>query len=101
MKKLRVFRNQDIKTVYIGPPKGHKHLRLIIETGDEILVFQEATLAAITRGYIHVKTHPIRRAVKMVSQRLEDRKDGYAEYQLIEAGEEEEIIENITRILGL
>ena len=102
MKKLRVFRNQDVKRVYIGPPKGHKHLRLIIETEEEILVFQEATLAAITRGYTYVKTHPIRKAIKLESRRIGERKEGYAEYQLLETrDDDEEITDEITGIIGL
>ncbi len=101
MKRLKVFRNQDVKKIYIGPPKGHKHLRLIIETEEEILVFQEATLAAITRGYTYIKTHPIRKTIKMEGHVMKRRKEGYAEYQLLETeADDEEIMEEITRIVN-
>lgn len=102
MKKTRIFRNADIKAIYIGPPKGHKHLRLIIDTGDEVLVFQEATLAAVSRGYIVIKTHPSKEAIKLELKKLVERKEGYAEYQLIESDKsDEEVIREISKILEI
>ena len=99
---LDVFRNSDIDLILMGIPSGHKHLRLVIKSGDKYMVFQEATVAAIVRAYVNIKTHPRRRAVKMVKERVMDRKQGYAEYQLIEVVDDEEvIIEELDKLIGV
>lgn len=44
----------------------------------------EATVAAIIRAYVSVNTDPLRSQVVMEGRRVEERKCGYAEWQLIE-----------------
>lgn len=101
MEKL-VLRNQDIKRVLIGVPRGHKHVRVIIELSSGILlIFHEATIANITRAYIGVTTHPQRKAIELICAKLERRKRGFAEYQLIESSKKEEnIINEITKVIS-
>jgi len=99
--RVDVYRNSDIDYILMGVPSGHRHLRLVIRAGDRYIVFQEATVAAIVRAYIGIKAHPLRRAVKLVRSRLSNRKDGYAEYQLIEESvAEQDIISELDNILG-
>lgn len=97
---LDIYRNSDIDMIIAGIPSGHKHLRLIIKSGDRYIVFQEATVAAIVRAYISIKAHPTRRAIKMVRHSLVERKEGYTEHQLIEVDlDEASIIRELDMIL--
>jgi hypothetical protein len=66
-------------------PEGHKHLRtmIVLQDGTE-MVFQEATIANLVRAYIAVKTHPATKKVVLKGKRLTERKEGYAEWQLVE-----------------
>jgi hypothetical protein len=82
--RVRIIGNQDIKSVTVGIPAGHLHMRGAVQVGEEILCFQEATLAAIVRGYIQVKTHPYCRAVRLKGAEARDAKPGYARWQLTE-----------------
>jgi hypothetical protein len=79
------IRNEDIKELLVEIPEGHKHVRtkIILQDGTE-LVFQEATVANLTRAYITVKTHPQKESVKLKGEHLTDKKAGYAEWQLLE-----------------
>ncbi len=78
-------RNEDIREILIGVPEGHKHIRtLIILQDDTELEFQEAAVANIVRAYITVKTHPQKKAVKLKGGPLTDKKNGYADWQLLE-----------------
>lgn len=80
-----VVRNEDIKSVVAEIPEGHKHIRttITLQDGAEI-VFQEATIANIVRAYIGIKTHPTEKKVVLTGQALPERKEGYAEWQLVE-----------------
>lgn len=80
-----ILRNEDIKEVRAEIPEGHKHIRTVVtlQDGSE-LVFQEATIANIVRAYISIKTHPVVRRVSLKGKRLASRKEGYAEWQLVE-----------------
>jgi hypothetical protein len=80
-----VIHNEDIKEVTAEIPEGHKHLRttIVLQDGTEF-VFQEATIANLVRAYIMVKTHPVKRKVTLRGKSLSERKDGYAEWQLVE-----------------
>jgi len=96
MKKLEVIRNQDIKRVLIGKSKGHKHLRTCIQLKNGTnLVFQEATIANISRAYITLKTHPHIRALELETKmaNTEKLKEGYAKHQLLETPKTYEKIE--------
>lgn len=87
MVKVDVIRNQDIKRVLIGIPKGHKHLRIYVELKNGAsLVFQEATIANISRAYVTLKTHPYVRAQELETKmaNVEQSKEGYARRQLLE-----------------
>jgi hypothetical protein len=80
--------NEDIKELTAEIPEGHKHLRTIIVLQDDTeFVFQEATIANLVRAYIMVKTHPVKREVTLRGKKLSERKDGYAEWQLVEEDE--------------
>lgn len=79
------IRNEDIKEILVEIPEGHKHLRTKITLQDDTeLVLQEAAIANITRAYITVKTHPQKKSVKLKGRQLTDKKDGYADWQLLE-----------------
>jgi hypothetical protein len=80
-----IVKNEDVKEVISEVPEGHKHLRITIvfQDGTE-MTFHEATIANLVRAYITVKTHPIRNKVLLKGERLEKRKEGYAEWQLLE-----------------
>lgn len=86
------FRNSDIKSVTMGIPDGHRHLRTIIETEKGNFVFQEATIAAIVRAYTTIKTHPQIKGTRLTGKETTDRKKGYAPYQLVETNETSEQI---------
>ncbi len=80
-----VIKNEDIKELIVEVPEGHKHLRTIIVLKDGTeSVFQEAAIANLVRAYITVKTHPSINRVNLKSKKLEEKKKGYAEWQLLE-----------------
>ncbi len=83
-----LIRNQDVIELIAEIPEGHRHLRttIILNNGTK-MTFQEATIANLVRSYISIKTHPLRTAVVLKNSRVEKRKDGYAEYQLMECQE--------------
>lgn len=93
-KRLVVYRNCDVERLLVAIPKGHKHLRLIIEFKDQVIVLQEATVAAIVRAYVDTVTHPKRRCVELVMKEFKpsEIKNGYAFCQLIEGSSSEEEI---------
>ena len=79
------IKNEDIKEILVEIPEGHKHIRTKITLQDDTeLVLQEAAIANITRAYITVKTHPQKESVKLTGRQLTDKKDGYADWQLLE-----------------
>lgn len=80
-----IIHNEDIKELVAEIPEGHRHLRtkIVFQDGTE-LIFQEATLANIVRAYITVKTHPVIKKVVLKGKKIDERKDGYAEWQLVE-----------------
>ncbi len=80
-----LIRNEDIKELIAEIPEGHKHLRttIVLQDGTEF-VLQEAAIANLVRAYIMVKTHPVKRNVTLKGKSLSERKDGYAEWQLVE-----------------
>lgn len=80
-----IVTNEELKEIIAEIPEGHKHIRttLIFKDGTEY-TFQEAAMANLVRAYIDVKTHPVRKTVRLVNQHLTERKEGYAEWQLVE-----------------
>ncbi len=99
MKPIRVYRNRDVESIYAFIPPGHKHIRLVIETSDQVIVLQEAAVAGIVRAYLNVLLHPARRAIALKSKRIKG-KPGYAEHQLVEQAEDGEAFKEIKK-LGL
>ena len=80
-----IIRNEDIEELTAEIPEGHLHLRITIKLRDGTeLVFQEATAAAAVRAYITVKTHPTLCKLRLTGRKLEEKKEGYAEWQLME-----------------
>lgn len=79
------IKNEDVKEMIAEIPEGHKHIRatIIFQDGTE-MTFQEATIANLVRAYISIKTHPSMSKTVLRGARLDERKDGYAEWQLLE-----------------
>jgi len=88
--KKTLLCNADVEAAILAVPLGHQHLRLAFTTrsGDTIIL-QEATVAAIARAYTAIKTHPVKKAVKLESVKPVGLKKGYAEDQLVEVMEDE------------
>jgi hypothetical protein len=96
-----IIKNEDIGSVLLAVPEGHRHLRLALRAkGGETVVLQEAAVAAIVRAYITVKTHPQMRAIKLISARPEHLKEGYAADQLIESEADEAVVRQMTDLLN-
>lgn len=85
-KKAFVFRNEDVQSIIVEIPEGHKHLRTTIVLADGTsFTFQEATIANLVRAYITVLTHPVKQKVVLFGQPLVTRKEGFAPWQILEA----------------
>jgi hypothetical protein len=80
-----IIHNNDIKKLAAEIPEGHKHIRItiLLQDGTE-LVFHEASIANLVRAYITVKTHPTIRKIELKGKHLSERKDGFAEWQLLQ-----------------
>lgn len=80
-----IIRNEDIKELFVEIPEGHRHIRatIVFQDGTE-LTLHEATIANLVRAYITVKTHPAASRVILRGKKFQNRKDGYAEWQLVE-----------------
>jgi len=84
-----IIRNEDVKELVVEIPDGHKHLRTTVRLQDGTeLVFQEATVTNMVRAYVSVKTDPTKKLVTLKGRALRDRKEGYAEWQLLEEDRE-------------
>jgi len=77
-------KNEDVKGLISEIPEGHRHIMttIIFTDGTEITL-QEATVANLVRAYITVKTHPAATKVALKGERLKEKKEGYAEWQLV------------------
>ncbi len=98
-----LYPNECVSRIIAAIPPGHYHLRLVLEFRDGTrIVLHEATVAALVRAYIDIVTHPSRRGVILESRRLgrSERKHGYAEWQLVESGDEDEAIREIVEVLS-
>lgn len=83
-----IIANEEVKELIAEVPEGHRHLRTTIALHDgRSFTFQEATIANLVRAYITVKTHPRQAVVRLSGRNVDDRKDGYAEWQLLEEAE--------------
>ncbi len=84
-KSATVLRNEDVTEIVAEVPEGHLHLRTTVLLADgSSISFQEATVAAIVRAYVSIKTDPLRSRVVLRGRKVPDRKDGYDEWQLLE-----------------
>ncbi|MBJ6724564.1 hypothetical protein [Geomesophilobacter sediminis] len=80
-----ILRNEDVTGVIAEIPEGHRHLRTTVTLADgSSFTFQEATIAAIARAYLTVKTDPLRTRVELAGTELASAKPGYAAWQLME-----------------
>ena len=80
-----IIANEEVQELIAEIPEGHRHLRTTITLHDgRSFTFQEATIANLVRAYISIKTHPKRTLVRLLGRKLPFRKDGYAEWQLVE-----------------
>jgi|MudIll2142460700_1097286.scaffolds.fasta_scaffold00428_8 hypothetical protein len=88
-----IVRNEDVKELVLEVPEGHTHLRtsLVLHDGSE-MVLQEATVANLVRAYVTLKTHPCKKSVRLKGKRVDQRKEGYAEWQLLEAEDKGETV---------
>jgi len=99
--RVRVLRNEDVSKIIAFIPPRHIHTRVALFIGDDVLILQQATVDALIRAYASVALHPTRRAIELTSVKLFKgaRKDGFAEYQLIESGRpEDEVLNEITKL---
>ena len=80
----------NVEQLLFGIPKDHKHCRLVVRTDqNQVLVCSEALVAAIVRSYISVKTHPERLAIEMNQKILEQQKNDFASFQLLETDKDD------------
>lgn len=104
MSKIQIIRNEDVNQVLVGTPEGHKHLRVCMKLKNEsTMIFQEATIANISRAYITMKTHPNIQAQELKTKTLTEelRKEGYAMHQLLETRRKNKDIEKeLNKLLG-
>jgi len=92
---IKVLRNEDIMRIIAFIPPGHMHTRLmIIFKNGEVLILQHATVDAIIRAFTSVSLHPIRRVFELIGKYVpkNQRKLGFAEWQLIESDRSEDEI---------
>ncbi len=80
-----IIANEEVQELIADIPEGHQHLRTTIKLQDgRSFTFQEATIANLVRAYITLKTHPEQTNVRLLGRKLDVRKEGYAEWQLME-----------------
>lgn len=63
----RIVSNGEVRQAVIGTPADHKHLRLLLQIGEDWWIFPEAILANLTRAFIIGKTHPQRQVIHLES----------------------------------
>jgi len=100
---VKVYRNEDVERIAAFIPRGHMHTRLAIVLPDQVIVLQEATVAAIVRAYASVALHPTRRALELENKRLgkRERKPLFAEHQLVETNRgEDEVLDWAEKLLA-
>jgi hypothetical protein len=80
-----IIPNEEVSEIIAEIPEGHTHVRvrLILRDG-QCLTLQEATVANLVRAFISVKTHPLLSKVHLKGRHLPCKKQGYADWQLLE-----------------
>ncbi|MEM4717638.1 MAG: hypothetical protein QXE81_02625 [Desulfurococcaceae archaeon] len=102
--QIRIYSNDKVNRIIAFIPRGHLHARFVIELCDQIIVLHESVVAALTRAYIDIVTHPEKRAkeMKIICPEKPSWKQFYAKCQLIETDQsEEEVLKISERILAL
>jgi len=103
--RIKVYSNDKVKEILAAIPKGHTHLRLALIFDDQVIILHEATIAAIVRAYINIVLHPSKRGIRLRGRYMgpNERKHGYARYQLIEDTEysEDNAVKAIMSLLGM
>lgn len=85
MNSIHILRNEDVGEIVSEIPEGHQHIRTTLTLADGTsITLQEATVAAIVRAYISIKTDPKRTGVVLYGQKMAERKAGFAEWQFLE-----------------
>ncbi len=80
-----IIKNEDVRELLVEIPEGHKHIRATFTLQDSTaIILQEATIANLVRAYTNIKTHPTATSIRLTGKKLQNRKNGYAEWQLIE-----------------
>jgi hypothetical protein len=80
-----MLRNEDVVEIVAEIPEGHRHLRTTVRLADgSAITFHEATVAAIVRAYVAVTADPLSNGVTLKGRKVPGRKEGYAEWQLLE-----------------
>ena len=83
----RQVKTADVLALTVAVPAGHRHLRAVLELADgTALELQEATLAALARAYVAIKTDPVLHQVRLLGRHLAEGegKAGFADWQLLE-----------------
>lgn len=93
---IRSIANEEINRLLVGIPRGHRHVRAVLQLEDETLILQEATLANLCRAYIRISTDPRPggQALELSADCSEDRKPGYARCQHLETARRAEEVAN-------
>ena len=98
----RVIRVEDVNRLIAFIPKGHTHIRILLELNDgSLIVFQQALIDALIRAYVSVSLHPTKYAVELIKKRLDEkiRKHGFVKLQLVESSQnEDEVLEFAEKI---
>ncbi|MGC8953589.1 MAG: hypothetical protein ACP5N5_02590 [Desulfurococcus sp.] len=90
---IKIYRNEDVEEIVACIPEGHRHVRLILKLNDQIIILQEATVAAIVRAYLNIALHPTRKYIRLVKRCLSDLKQGFAKTQLMEESEDNKCLD--------
>lgn len=77
--------NEEIRELIVEVPEGHRHLRatFILKDSREIVLL-EASVANLVRAYVAIKTHPSKTRIRLVGRHIEEGKQGFAGWQLLE-----------------
>lgn len=103
-REIHVYGNMDVEKIVAGIPSGHYHTRFAIFLRDQVIILQEAAVAALVRAYAYTSIHPTRRGIILTQKQLgsNEKKHGFAKHQLIEIpGSEDEAVRIIDELLGL
>lgn len=95
MKKIRIINDSDVQRILFGAPAGEKQPRTFIELEDEVFVFNDPTIANISRAFSWVWNHPTCRVMELTHKQFtkEEVKKNYGLDQLIETNRAQDDIQ--------